>query len=89
MEGPGKIQRKEHLWKEAWAMLCWKFRPVGHFQAVWRLLHKRQVWMMVIGMEGEKDYSTWECDNYAADDTAVHACWGCPSIQQIWEPASQ
>jgi hypothetical protein len=86
--GEGESTRKEKLWKEAWSTLCWKHRPIKHFEPCWRLLHKRPQRMLNIGVPGVRDYTTGTCHNCNSPDNPPHAYVHCPPVQAIWNTAA-
>lgn len=77
-------QRLEQLWRGAWRLLNWKYRPPGHYDAYWRVLHKRPQRANNIGVSNVKDYTVGKCYNCGDRDIGAHSFVLCPAVREIW-----
>jgi hypothetical protein len=84
---------EKHAWEKAWVALNWKSRPHDHFEAYWRLLHKRSQRFTPseeeLDQQEERDWHPTSCVICNCRDTIDHGFVSCPQIKHIWETSLQ
>jgi len=89
-EGVNMEQRRARLWKTAWGTLNWKYRAETHYEAYWKLLHKREQHVMNLHLQDPNErFKTGKCENCGATDTSAHAFITCPEVRKIWTTATK
>jgi len=83
-DSPNAEMRMEQIWKGAWKVLNWKYRSPTHYEAYWKLLHKRPRKVVNLGVEGKHDYTTGTCRNCNQPDDTRHVYFNCPAVHKIW-----
>jgi hypothetical protein len=82
-------KRIEQVWRGVWNLLNWKYRSPKHYEAYWKLLHRRPKKVVNLGVEGKDDYTTGTCFNCNQPDDSRHAFLNCPVVHRIWLDATK
>ena len=89
-DGTNIRERTAQLWRKAWGISTWKYRPAPHYEAHWKLLHKRVQHAMNLHLQDPKlRYKNGKCKNCGAEDTTEHAFITCPEVRRIWTDATE
>jgi hypothetical protein len=83
------------IWIGVWQALNWKNRPPKHYEAYWKLLHKRAPRFKLKPQETdpeeanhpeiERDWHLRICELCNKKDDHKHAYFECPDVQDIWQ----